>query len=63
MTTAEVVTQAEFGAFKGETREYQQGLASAVVDLQDGLADMQTGLTKTRKAVNKMADLLNGDGS
>ncbi len=58
MTTTEAVSQAEFGAFKGETRKYQSGLASAVVELQDGLAEMQTGLTKTRKAVDKMADLL-----
>ena len=54
----QTVTQAEFGAFKAETRSFQSGLATAVMELQDGLAEMQTGLTAAQKAVAKMADLL-----
>ncbi len=68
----DTVTQAEFGVFKAETRSFQSGLASAVVDLQDafatmqsglekaqtGLATMQNGLTAAQEAVAKMAEHL-----
>ena len=73
----DTVTRAEFGVFKAETRNFQSGLASAVVDPQDafatmqnglaeaqtGLAKMQDGLTAAQEAVAQMAEHLNGDGS
>ena len=52
------VTATEFGEFKAETRSFQSGLATVVMELQDGLAEMQTGLSTAQKAVTKMAELL-----
>ena len=76
VTATDVVSQGEFGAFKAETRRFQSGLATSVMELQDasakmetglataqsGLTMMQSGLAAAQKTVAEMADLLS-DGA